>query len=121
MRHSFFYFVGTHFRNVSCSATAVSSISTSLITGASFIVQQERREREQQHLQKREEYQAEQKRLLEERKRREAQKRRQDMEEIEKKQAMDKIAALKKTTVGAKALKDLTQEVSGTRGHFTVV
>ena len=38
--------------------------------------------------------------------------RKQELQEIEKKQAMDKIAALKKTSVGAKALKDLTEEVT---------
>lgn len=46
--------------------------------------------------------------------------RKQELEEIEKKQAMDKIAALKKTTVGAKALKDLTPEVSQTLQTLTV-
>ena len=54
---------------------------------------------------------AERQRLDEERKKREVQRRKQELQEIEKKQAMDKIAALKKTTVGAKALKDLTPEV----------
>lgn len=58
-----------------------------------------------------ESFQAEQKRLEEERRSREVQRRRQELQDIEKKQAMDKIAALKKTTVGAKALKDLTPEV----------
>lgn len=58
-----------------------------------------------------ESFQAEQKRLEEERRSREVQRRKQELQDIEKKQAMDKIAALKKTTVGAKALKDLTPEV----------
>lgn len=72
---------------------------------------QERLEHERQRQQQAESFQAEQKRLEEERRNREVQRRRQEMQDIEKKQAMDKIAALKKTTVGAKALKDLTPEV----------
>ena len=62
-------------------------------------------------LQQKESLQAEKKRLDEERQKREVMRRRQELQEIEKKQAMDKIAALKKTSVGAKALKDLTEEV----------
>lgn len=62
-------------------------------------------------LQQKENLEAEQKRLNEERQKREVLRRKQELQEIEKKQAMDKIAALKKTTVGAKALKDLTEEV----------
>lgn len=62
-------------------------------------------------LQQQESLEAEQKRLHEERQKREALRRKQELQEIEKKQAMDKIAALKKTSVGAKALKDLTEEV----------
>ena len=62
-------------------------------------------------LQQKESLQAEKKRLDEERQKREVMRRKQELQEIEKKQAMDKIAALKKTSVGAKALKDLTEEV----------
>lgn len=72
---------------------------------------QERLEVQRQKKQMQESFQAEQKRLEEERRSREVQRRRQELQDIEKKQAMDKIAALKKTTVGAKALKDLTPEV----------
>lgn len=63
-------------------------------------------------LQQRESLEAEKKRLDEERQKREVLRRKQELQEIEKKQAMDKIAALKKTSVGAKALKDLTEEVT---------
>ena len=72
------------------------------------------KERQEQNLlkqQQEESIKAERQRLDEERKKREIQRRKQELQEIEKKQAMDKIAALKKTTVGAKALKDLTPEV----------
>lgn len=62
-------------------------------------------------LQQKESLEAEKKRLNEERQKREVMRRKQELQEIEKKQAMDKIAALKKTSVGAKALKDLTEEV----------
>jgi len=62
-------------------------------------------------LQQKESRQAEKKRLDEERQKREVLRHKQELQEIEKKQAMDKIAALKKTSVGAKALKDLTDEV----------
>ena len=62
-------------------------------------------------LQQKESLEAEKKRLDEERQKREVLRRKQELQEIEKKQAMDKIAALKKTSVGAKALKDLTEEV----------
>jgi len=62
-------------------------------------------------LQRKESKAAEMKRLDEERQKREVMRRKQELQEIEKKQAMDKIAALKKTSVGAKALKDLTEEV----------
>lgn len=64
-------------------------------------------------LQQKESLAAEKKRLDEERQKREVMRRKQELQEIEKKQAMDKIAALKKTSVGAKALKDLTEEVIG--------
>ena len=64
-------------------------------------------------LQQKESLEAEKKRLNEERQKREVMRRKQELQEIEKKQAMDKIAALKKTSVGAKALKDLTEEVMG--------
>jgi hypothetical protein len=76
-----------------------------------FLNFQERLEHQRQRKQQAESLQAEQNRLNEERKHREIQRRRQELQDIEKKQAMDKIAALKKTTVGAKALKDLTPEV----------
>ena len=74
-------------------------------------VYQEREEQKLLRLQQKENLEAEQKRLNEERQKREVLRRKQELQEIEKKQAMDKIAALKKTTVGAKALKDLTEEV----------
>lgn len=74
-------------------------------------VTQEREEQKMLRLQQKENLEAEQKRLNEERQKREVLRRKQELQEIEKKQAMDKIAALKKTTVGAKALKDLTEEV----------
>lgn len=76
-----------------------------------FYVTQEREEQKMLRLQQKENLEAEQKRLNEERQKREVLRRKQELQEIEKKQAMDKIAALKKTTVGAKALKDLTEEV----------
>ncbi|XP_078358114.1 eukaryotic translation initiation factor 3 subunit A-like isoform X2 [Oculina patagonica] len=76
----------------------------------SLHVKREREEQKMLRLQQRESLEAEQKRLNEERQKREVLRRKQELQEIEKKQAMDKIAALKKTTVGAKALKDLTEE-----------
>lgn len=42
---------------------------------------------------------------------REEKRKRRELQEIEKKQAMEKILALKKTTVGARALKNLTEQV----------
>nr|A7SK48.2 RecName: Full=Eukaryotic translation initiation factor 3 subunit A; Short=eIF3a; AltName: Full=Eukaryotic translation initiation factor 3 subunit 10 [Nematostella vectensis] len=76
----------------------------------SVMQERERREYEKIKKQKVENQEAEQKRLDEERRQREIQRRRQELQDIEKRQAMDKIAALKKTTVGAKALKDLSPE-----------
>lgn len=82
---------------------------------------QERLEHERQRQQQAESFQAEQKRLEEERRNREVQRRKQELQDIEKKQAMDKIAALKKTTVGAKALKDLTPEVIFVEAMFSLM
>ncbi|XP_073238688.1 eukaryotic translation initiation factor 3 subunit A-like isoform X4 [Porites lutea] len=76
----------------------------------SLHVKREQQEQKMLRLQQQESLEAEQKRLHEERQKREALRRKQELQEIEKKQAMDKIAALKKTSVGAKALKDLTEE-----------
>ena len=42
---------------------------------------------------------------------REEKRKQRELQEIEKKQAMEKIMALKKTTVGARALKNLTEQV----------
>ena len=81
------------------------------LSGLFLCVYQEREEQKLLRLQQKENLEAEQKRLNEERQKREVLRRKQELQEIEKKQAMDKIAALKKTTVGAKALKDLTEEV----------
>lgn len=83
-----------------------------ILIGFLFFLFQEREEQKMLRLQQKESLEAEQKRLHEERQKREVLRRKQELQEIEKKQAMDKIAALKKTTVGAKALKDLTEEVT---------
>ena len=87
------------------------SIMYADLSGLFLCVYQEREEQKLLRLQQKENLEAEQKRLNEERQKREVLRRKQELQEIEKKQAMDKIAALKKTTVGAKALKDLTEEV----------
>lgn len=76
----------------------------------SLHVKREKEEQKMLLLQQKESRQAEKKRLDEERQKREVLRHKQELQEIEKKQAMDKIAALKKTSVGAKALKDLTDE-----------
>ncbi|KAJ7328582.1 Eukaryotic translation initiation factor 3 subunit A [Desmophyllum pertusum] len=76
----------------------------------SLHVKKEQQEQKMLRLQQKESLEAEKKRLNEERHKREVLRRKQELQDIEKKQAMDKIAALKKTTVGAKALKDLTEE-----------
>ena len=54
---------------------------------------------------------AEQQRLKDEARVREKERKDREHQEIEKKQAMEKIMALKKTTVGARALKNLTEQV----------
>ena len=54
---------------------------------------------------------AEGKCLEEEASMREEKRKQRELQEIEKKQALEKIAALKKTTVGARALKNLTEQV----------
>ena len=82
-----------------------------MLTRILFFLSQEQQEQKMLRLQQKESLEAEKKRLNEERHKREVLRRKQELQDIEKKQAMDKIAALKKTTVGAKALKDLTEEV----------
>ena len=54
---------------------------------------------------------AERQRLEQEATMREEKRKQRELQEIEKKQAMEKIMALKKTTVGARALKNLTEQV----------
>ena len=54
---------------------------------------------------------AERQRLQAEATMREEKRKQRELQEIEKRQAMEKIMALKKTTVGARALKNLTEQV----------
>ena len=67
--------------------------------------QNERRQREKQ------ERQAEEERLKREALEREEEKQRKEVEEMKLKKAQDRLEALKKTPVGAKALADVTAEV----------
>ena len=72
---------------------------------------QEKEEQAERHKQRDKAMKAEQQRLEAEAREREEKRKQRELQEIEKKQAMEKIMALKKTTVGARALKNLTEQV----------
>ena len=72
---------------------------------------QEQQEEEERRQREKQERQAEEERLKREAKEREEEKQKKEVEEMKLKRAQDRLEALKKTPVGAKALADVTAEV----------
>lgn len=75
------------------------------------LVQQEEKEESERRQKEKLEREAEQERLHREAKEREEEKKRKELEEIKRKKAQDRLDAMKKTTVGARALHNVTVDV----------
>ena len=103
--------VHIHQKNVALDVAAKSERALALHVKTFYKLAQEKEEQAERNKQLAKARKAEKQRLEEEATMREEKRKQRERQEIEKKQAMEKIMALKKTTVGARALKNLTEQV----------